>query len=104
MHDRDMNLYEMEDRSSGILRALENMPTQAYLGFAFGSMVVSAFFFLIGRHSVANFIGQWVPSIGMLALVYKLLRPSQEGSIDQMKETFDEEKSTAGRMTGRSSM
>lgn len=104
MHDRDMNLYDMEDTSSGIFRTLEKMPTQAYMGFAFGSMAVSAFFFLIGRHSIANFIGQWVPSIGMMALVYKLLRPSQERPMDQMKETFEEAKDTASHMTGRSSM
>lgn len=84
---RDMNMRDFEDQGSDFFRFMEGIPTQAYLGFSFGSMLLSAFFYLIGRKSTANFIGQWVPSIGMFALVYKLLRPSYERPMDQMMDT-----------------
>ena len=87
---RDMNMRNFEEPESDFFRFLEGVPTQGYLGFSFGAMLLSAFFFLIGRRSTALFIGQWVPSIGMFALVYKLLRPSRERPMQQMKDTADE--------------
>lgn len=84
---RDMNTDSYEDTGNDFFRFLEGIPTQGYLGFSFGSMILSAFFFLIGRRSTALFIGQWVPSIGMFALVYKLLRPSHERPMDQLRDT-----------------
>ncbi len=87
---RDMNMRNFEDTGSDMLRFMEGIPTQGYLGFSFGAMLLSAFFFLIGRRNTALFLGQWVPSIGMFALVYKLLRPSYERPMEQMKQTADE--------------
>ena len=102
---RDMNMRNMDDPGSDFFRFLEDIPTQGYLGFSFGAMLLSAFFFLIGRRSTALFLGQWVPSIGMFALVYKLLRPSYERPMDQMKDTAEEMgskiKSTASEMSGK---
>lgn len=87
---RDMNMRDMEDPGSDFFRFLEGVPTQGYLGFSFGAMLLSAFFFLIGKRSTALFLGQWVPSIGMFALVYKLLRPSHERPVEQMSEAASE--------------
>lgn len=87
---RDMNMRDMEDPGSDFFRFLEGVPTQGYLGFSFGAMLLSAFFFLIGKRSTALFLGQWVPSIGMFALVYKLLRPSYERPMEQMGQTASE--------------
>ena len=87
---RDMNMRNFEEPGNDFFRFLEGIPTQGYLGFSFGSMLLSAFFFLIGRRNTALFLGQWVPSIGMFALVYKLLRPSYERPMDRMKETAGE--------------
>jgi hypothetical protein len=69
---------EMEESRRDIMSALEEIPTQTYLGLAFGSVVLSAFLYLIGRRSASVFVGQWAPTFGVLALVYKLLRPSRE--------------------------
>lgn len=87
---RDMNMRDVTDSGSEMFRFLEDIPTTGYLGFSFGSMALSAFFFLIGRRDTAIFIGQWVPSIGIFALVHKLLRPSYERPMEQMKETASE--------------
>ncbi len=94
---RDMNnTGSLEDSGSDMFRFLEDIPTTGYLGFSFGSMLLSAFFFMIGRRDTALFLGQWVPSIGMFALVYKLLRPSYERPIQQMKETASNVSSKMG--------
>ncbi len=87
---RDTSMRDYEDMGSDWFRFMEGIPTQGYLGFSFGAMLLSAFFFLIGRRNTALFLGQWVPSIGMFALVYKLLRPSYERPVDQMRETASE--------------
>lgn len=89
-------MREMEETQSNIFKTFETMPTQTYIGLAMASILVSAFFFLIGRRSTALFIGQWAPTFGIFALVYKLLHPSEERPIEQMRETISEAR---GRMT-----
>ncbi len=78
-------MQDMPESQTDIMRTFEELPTQAYLGFTFGSMLLSAFFYLIGRRSAALFVGQWAPTLGVLALVYKLLHPSQERPVEQMR-------------------
>jgi hypothetical protein len=94
-------MHEMEETQSSMFRILEDFPTQSYLSLAFGSMIVSAFFFLIGRRSTAMFIGQWVPSIGIFALMYKLLRPSHERPSEQMREVGHDVEDAAERARSR---
>ena len=62
-----------------LMRSMETIPTQAYWGMAMASVLFSALLYLIGRRSSALFVGQWPPTFLALALLYKLLRPSQEG-------------------------
>lgn len=98
---RDYNTQTtIEEAPSEFFRFLEGIPTQSYLGFSFGAMLLSAFFFLIGRRNTALFLGQWVPTVGMFALVYKLLRPSYERPIEQMKETAKEAASRVSNKIG----
>lgn len=94
-------MRDIEQTQSDIMRTLEEIPTQTYIGLSLASMVLSAFFFLIGRRSTALFIGQWVPSLGIFALMYKLLRPSGERPLTGMRETVGEVGSAAGEMTSR---
>jgi hypothetical protein len=49
------------------------------VGLALGTMVVSAAFALGGKQKVASFIGQWVPSLLILATFERLLQ-AEEGS------------------------
>src|SRR5262245_36091679 len=44
------------------------------VGLALGSMAVSAAFAVAGKLKVANFIGQWVPSLLILATFDRLLQ------------------------------
>jgi hypothetical protein len=54
------------------------LPSGAYLGLAIGSMAVSAGFMLAGRKHIANFIGQWVPSLLVIGLYNKLVKVEHE--------------------------
>ena len=50
------------------------------VGVALGSMVVSAAFALGGKPKVANFIGQWVPSLLILATFDRLLQGEERSA------------------------
>jgi hypothetical protein len=94
-------MHELEETQSSMFRVMEDFPTQSYLSLAFGSMIASAFFFLIGRRDFAMFIGQWVPSIGIFALMYKLLHPSQERPSQQMREVAHDVEDVTERTRSR---
>jgi hypothetical protein len=94
-------IHEMEETQSSMFQVMEDFPTQSYLTLAFGSMIVSAFFFLIGRRDFAMFIGQWVPSIGVFALMYKLLRPSHERPTEQLRKVGEDVEDVAERTRSR---
>ena len=74
------NTDNMSERAERVMRSMEAMPTQVYWTLAMASVVVSALFFMIGRRNSALFVGQWPPTFLALALLYKLLRPSEERS------------------------
>jgi hypothetical protein len=50
------------------------MPSGLFLSLAVGSMALSAMMMLAGRKNVANFIGQWVPTILIMGLYNKLVK------------------------------
>ena len=54
------------------------LPSVAYLSLAVGSMVASAAFMIAGKKQVANFIGQWAPSILVIGLYNKLVKVEHE--------------------------
>ncbi|MGI5836664.1 MAG: hypothetical protein ACOX87_09270 [Chloroflexota bacterium] len=90
-------MREMEETQSNVMRTLEEVPTQTYIGMALASILASAFFFIIGRRSTALFIGQWPPTFIAFALAYKLLHPSSERPIEQMREMAAETRSRISR-------
>jgi hypothetical protein len=54
------------------------LPSVAFLGAAIGAMVVSWLLLGAGRRDLANFIGQWAPTILIMGLYNKLVK--QHGS------------------------
>jgi hypothetical protein len=68
------------ERRDQFMRSMESVPTQVYWSLAMGSVLFSALLYLLGRRSTALFVGQWAPTFLTLALVHKLLRPSEESS------------------------
>jgi len=68
------------------LKAMEAVPTQAYLGAAVGSIALSALLRVFGKKDAAIFVGQWPPTFILFALAYKLLRPSHEDASENGHE------------------
>lgn len=58
--------------------ATAQVPSGAYLTLAIGSMVASLILMLTGRRNVANFVGQWAPTILIMGLYNKMVK--QHGS------------------------
>lgn len=55
------------------------VPSLGYLGFAVGSMVVSASLaFIFRKRELANFVGLWAPSILIMGVYNKLVKIEHE--------------------------
>jgi hypothetical protein len=78
------------------LRLMEKVPTQVYLGLALGSLLTSAGLRLAGKKEAALFVGQWPPTLLLLALVHKLLQPSAERGIRDTQEALEAAQGMAG--------
>ena len=50
------------------------IPSGTYLSLAIISMAASATLMLLGRRNVANFVGQWAPTILIMGLYNKLVK------------------------------
>lgn len=50
------------------------VPSLVYFGLAVGSMAASAALMFTGRKQLANFVGQWAPSILVIGLYNKLAK------------------------------
>jgi hypothetical protein len=50
------------------------IPSGTYLTLAVVSMAASAALMLVGRRNVANFVGQWAPTILIMGLYNKLVK------------------------------
>ncbi len=94
MNEAPMN--EMIERKDSYLQMMEKVPTQAYLAAALSAVGLSALLRLAGKKDAALFVGQWPPTLILLALVHKLLQPSQEPGFDAAYEAMD----AGTRMTG----
>jgi hypothetical protein len=57
---------------------MERMPASAYYWGALGSIAISALLMLAGPKNASIFIGLWPPTIALLGLFNKQLRPSQD--------------------------
>ena len=73
-----MNIDNLMDTQNKYLKMMETVPAQAYMSAAASSMVLSLFLRLIGKKDAAVFVGQWPTTLLLMALSYKLLKPSKE--------------------------
>jgi hypothetical protein len=75
---------------------MEEVPTQAYLGAALGSIALSALLRIFGKKDAALFVGQWPPTFILFALAYKLLRPSDEDRFEEAHEAVQQATNLVG--------
>jgi CBS domain containing-hemolysin-like protein len=54
------------------------VPSLTYMGLAVGSMIASAVCMATGRRQLAQFIGQWVPSLLIIGVYNKLVKAEHE--------------------------
>ncbi|EYF02026.1 hypothetical protein [Chondromyces apiculatus] len=62
---------QVEERTS-------QLPSIAYLALSVGAMAASAGLMLAGKKQVANFIGQWAPSLLVIGLYNKVVKLERE--------------------------
>ena len=73
-----MNAGREDPLTKTIESQTEMIPSVAFLVFAVGAMAVSWMFLVTGWRNVANFIGQWVPTVLIMGLYNKVVK--QHGS------------------------
>ena len=86
----------MGDIVDTYLKAMEEVPTQAYLGAALGSIALSALLRICGKKDAALFVGQWPPTFILFALAYKLLRPGDEDRFEEAHEAVQQATNLVG--------
>lgn len=65
-------------KEGNLTRAIEKqtskVPSLVFLGIAGGSIVASVISLIAGKKQVANFIGQWVPTVLLLGMYNKFVK------------------------------
>jgi hypothetical protein len=85
LRDRTMRLarklgdYAGTDMREGQLTKIiesqtSKVPSGTYLSIGIGAMAASLLLLLVGQRNVANFVGQWVPTILIMGLYNKLVK------------------------------
>ncbi len=67
-----------ERREGGMTKLIESqtaaIPSGTYLSLAIFAMGASLVFMMAGRRNIANFVGQWAPTILIMGLYNKLVK------------------------------
>jgi hypothetical protein len=72
-------MQKNEGKTTSIIEAqTSRVPSMTYLTLAVGSMVASAALMASGRKQLANFIGQWAPSLLVIGLYNKIVKLEDE--------------------------
>jgi hypothetical protein len=71
----EMNRAPTEGRvATGIEKRTSRVPSDVFLWTALGSVAGSLVLALSGKQKIANFVGQWAPTILILGLYNKLVK------------------------------
>lgn len=75
----DAPIQKNEGKTTSIVESgTSKVPSIAYFSLAVGSMAASLGFMLAGKKQVANFIGQWAPSLLVIGLYNKVVKIEDE--------------------------
>ena len=79
MNTLDINQQKQEGK---VTKRVEEqtawVPSLTYMGLAVGSMIASAVCMATGRKQLAQFIGQWAPSLLIIGLYNKVVKVENE--------------------------
>jgi hypothetical protein len=70
--------HEEGQTTKTIESATAEIPSIAFLGFAVAAMAASWLFLMADKKNIANFIGQWAPTLLIMGLYNKMVK--QHGS------------------------
>ncbi|HET9014973.1 MAG TPA: hypothetical protein VFN57_05215 [Thermomicrobiaceae bacterium] len=82
------NKQPTQQKVDETLQMMEEVPLRFYWGAAIVSLSLSGLLYLAGKRTAAIFVGQWPPTLILLSLFYRLLRPSQENPQASMQRTM----------------
>lgn len=79
MNMLESNLQKQEGKvTKRIEEQTARVPSLTYMGLAVGSMIASAVCMATGRKQLAQFIGQWVPSLLIVGVYNKLVKAEND--------------------------
>jgi len=79
---------KIEGKTTSMIEAqTAKVPSMTYLSLAVGSMIASAALMAAGRRQLANFIGQWAPSLLVIGLYNKVVKLEHELLCQQRPES-----------------
>ena len=83
------NVPKNEDKvTTAVERQTAKIPSIGFLGLAVGSMAASLGFLLADKKHIANFIGQWAPTILIMGLYNKVVKIEEEMLAQQKSRSF----------------
>jgi hypothetical protein len=88
--ERTRPVQMTEEAGGEFFAVLERLPSRLFYLGAMGALFGSAYLFFQGKRNWALFVGQWVPTLLMLPLFHKLIRPSQEPTVQGIEEATRE--------------
>jgi hypothetical protein len=74
----DGNVKEEGQLTTMIEEQTSKVPSGAYLAIALGSMALSATLLMRNNKDIANFVGQWVPTLLIMGLYNKVVKLEHE--------------------------
>ncbi|MCL5959242.1 MAG: hypothetical protein M1358_07975 [Chloroflexi bacterium] len=74
----EMTPMETKETTKDLMETFETLPSGFYLAGTIGSILLSLGLFMTGRRYMSLFVGLWAPTILLLTLFYKMMRPSRE--------------------------
>lgn len=91
---RDSESEPTTHREGPLARAIEfqtaRLPSDVFLWSAIGAIGASALLMLRGRKQVANFVGQWAPTLLIFGLYNKIVKVAGSDRLEQGRPFFRE--------------
>lgn len=74
-----------ENPQNVLFKVLDRVPSQLWYILGISSVVASMILQVTGNKNWADFVGKWPPTLLLLGLYHKLLRPGNENATGQAK-------------------
>ncbi len=76
-------MQDQRNPQNSLFQIVDQIPGQVWYILGIASIIASAVFQLMGKKNWADFVGKWPPTLLLLGLYHKLLRPGNENATGQ---------------------